>query len=82
MEKTIRELHPDAETVYWIDEAFLARNTTGGNPPAVDGPHVDYHVDQSVVKEFAGYDMSDFDIVVGLWKPTNMYLNLQKSQIT
>jgi len=72
MEKTIRELHPDAETVYWIDEAFLARNTTGGNPPAVDGPHVDYHVDQSVVKEFAGYDMSDFDIVVGLWKPANM----------
>lgn len=72
MEKTIRELHPDAERVDWIDEAFLARDTQGGNPPAVDGPHVDYHVDQSVVKDFCGYDVSGYDIMLGLWKPANM----------
>merc|ERR1712107_13540 len=60
------------ETVHWIDEAFLARNCEDGNPPAIDGPHVDYYVDQSIVKPFAGYDLSAYDIVIGLWKPENM----------
>jgi len=72
MEPFIRKLHPNAETVHWIDEAFLARNCEDGNPPAIDGPHVDYYVDQSIVKPFAGYDLSAYDIVIGLWKPENM----------
>jgi len=72
MEPKIRELHPNVETIYWIDEAFLARSFDGGNPPAVNGPHLDYYPDQSIVMPFAGYDMSSFDIVLGLWKPANM----------
>jgi len=72
METTIRELHPNVETIYWIDEAFLARSFDGGNPPAVDGPHLDYYPDQTIVMPYAGYDMSSFDIVLGLWKPANM----------
>jgi len=72
MEKTIRELHPDAAELHWIDAAFLSRNTEGGNPPAVDGPHLDYYVDQNVSKEWCGYDQSGYDIVLGIWKPANM----------
>merc|ERR1711953_548863 len=72
MEPIIRELHPNVDKMQWYDQAFLARKVDGANPPAVDGPHLDYHIDQSVVLAHAGYDMSAFDIIIGLWKPANM----------
>jgi len=74
MEPIIRELHSDIAEFTWIDEAFLARSVDGGNEPAIDVAHLDYHVNQTLTKPWAGYDLHDFgvDMILGLWMPDNM----------
>jgi len=72
MEPIIRELHPDSDELVWYDDGFLQRSFDGSNEPAIDGPHLDYHVDHSLTKEWAGYDLSEIDMIIGIWKPDNM----------
>jgi len=72
MEPIIRELHPDIDELIWYDDGFLQRTFDGSNEPAVDAPHLDYHVNQTMIKEWADYDLSDLDMIIGIWKPDNM----------
>jgi len=72
MEPIIRKLHPDIAEFFWFDEAFLQRYVNGNNEPALDFAHLDYHPDQSLSMAWAGYNVSDFDMILGLWKPDNM----------
>jgi len=73
MEPKLRELHPEVETVYWIDQAFLLRGGPGQNPPAINGVHIDYYPDPKVATEWCGYDaLSHFDAILGIWKPIHM----------
>jgi len=72
LEPVIRELHPDVDEIAWYDDFFLQRFVDGGNPPAIDAPHLDFHVDQTLTKAWVGQDMTVFDMILGIWKPDNM----------
>jgi len=72
MEPIIRKLHPETAQFFWFDDAFLQRETNGLNEPAVNTPHLDYHPNQTLVQAWAGYDVTDFDMILGIWKPDNM----------
>jgi len=72
MEPIIKKLHPDIETMFWFDEAFLQRELKGKSEPAFYACHLDYHPDQSLSNAWAGWNVSAFDMILGLWKPDNM----------
>jgi len=72
MEPILKKLHPDIESLFWFDEAFLRRELNGNNEPALYMCHLDYHPDQSLSNTWAGWNVSDFDMILGVWKPDNM----------
>lgn len=71
-EPIIRKLHPDVTQIYWFDDAFLQRHVNGANEPVINGLHLDYHPNQRISMDWSGYNVSDFDMILGVWKPDNM----------
>ena len=71
----LQKLHPEAKKFEWFD--FLKRGGSGNNPPATDGPHLDYYQDwaQGQVYRDMEAQTSDADIpdlVIGVWRPCMM----------
>ena len=72
LETDLRVLHPDLESVTWLDEACMVRTFEGENKPAVDTPHLDFYPDQDIHKAYCGHDFAEYDMVLGIWKPISM----------
>lgn len=81
VEVRVKKLHPNTKRIHWCE--FLKRGGNGNNPPATDGPHLDYYQDWAEAAEFSGWQKDDGtpvaadpsahpDVVLGVWRPVGM----------
>lgn len=76
-EEAVKKLYaknPPRKMMWLMD--FLKRGGSTGNPPATDGPHLDYYQDWSATMQFRDGctpPSSDTpDVVLGIWRPCMM----------
>jgi len=64
-------MYPSVKKMFWLD--FLKRGGKDCNPPATDGPHLDYWQDWDACGDFAGRGRTDEPgLVFGVWRPVMM----------
>ena len=87
MNPHLKKLYPDAKKIFWTYNVIRGGDKFGDQPRAVGGPHLDYHQNDTLRKEFhkerpvftyrvSGMETSEPDILMGLHDTEDLKLGV------